>query len=131
MNFEPYLIDFPIIGSDELGFISIAEKNNLPFQVSRLYWTYFTPNLVERGGHAHKELEQILISVTGIIDLSIETLYGKKYHFILDHPSKGVYIPKKSWRNMIYKNNAVQVCIASMEYIEDDYIRNYEQFKLL
>ena len=102
MNKEPYIIDFNKIGSPSLGYISIAEKENLPFIPQRIYWTYFTPEDVERGSHAHIELEQILVAVAGRVELKIETLSGKIFEFILDSPNKGVYIPKKSWRTMKY-----------------------------
>ena len=61
---KPYLIDFPKIGEPSLGYISVAEKNNLPFIPKRVYWTYFTPENIERGGHAHIELQQVLIAST-------------------------------------------------------------------
>ena len=57
----PQLVSFPSIGDANLGFISVAEcGNNVPFDIKRVYWTYFTPNNVERGGHAHKQLEQLI-----------------------------------------------------------------------
>ena len=61
-NNTPHLIEFPKIGKPELGFISIAEKENLPFVPKRIYWTYFTPEDVERGGHSHYDLHQILVT---------------------------------------------------------------------
>ena len=125
----PRIIQFPKIGNAQLGYISIAEKDNLLFTPKRIYWTYFIPEDVERGGHAHIELEQILVAVAGKVELSIETLEGEIYQFTLDHPSKGVFIPKKSWRTMKYSHNAVQMCIASIEYDEKDYIRDYDQFR--
>lgn len=128
MNTPPYSIDFNKIGSPSLGYISVAEKENLPFNPKRIYWTYFTPEDVERGGHAHIELEQILVAVAGKIDLKIETITGEAFEFILDSPDKGVYIPKKSWRTMKYTHNAVQMCIASIVYDEKDYIRDYNDF---
>lgn len=130
MNSIPYVIDFGRIGDSQLGYISIAEKTNLPFTPKRIYWTYFTPESVERGGHAHKELNQILIAVSGRIELEIELLSGEKFSFILDKPSIGVFIPKLCWRTMKYSHNAVQICIASHEYEEEDYIRDYQEFKL-
>ena len=126
---NPYLIDFPKIGEPSLGYISVAEKTNLPFIPKRVYWTYFTPENVIRGGHSHIELEQILIAMAGQIKVSIELINGKKFDFSLDKPSKGIYIPKKSWRTMEYSHNAVQLCIASIEYDEKDYVRDYQEFK--
>ncbi len=125
---KPHLIHFPKIGASSLGYISVAEKDNLPFVPQRVYWTYFTPEDVERGGHAHLELEQILVAVAGKTILNVETIEGIKSEFILDSPHIGVYIPKKSWRTMKYTHNAVQMCIASIVYDEKDYIRDYCEF---
>jgi hypothetical protein len=128
MNNIPYIINFPKIGNSQLGYISVAENENLPFIPKRIYWTYFTPEDVIRGHHAHYELEQILVAVTGKIEIEIETVERKTFKYILDSPNIGVYLPKMCWRTMKYSHNAVQMCIASMEYEEKDYIRSYESF---
>lgn len=125
---KPFLIEFPKIGKPELGFISLAEKENLPFVPRRIYWTYFTPEDVERGGHSHYDLHQILIAVAGKVEVTTELLNGEKQTFILDKPNIGLFIPKMCWRTMKYTHNAVQMCIASNEYDEADYIRDYEVF---
>lgn len=125
---KPYLIEFPKIGESQLGYISISEKDNLPFIPKRIYWTYFTPEDVVRGQHAHYELEQILIAVAGKIELNIILQNEEHFNFVLDSPNFGVFIPKMAWRTMKYSHNSVQICIASMEYDEKDYIRNYEHF---
>jgi hypothetical protein len=129
MHNRPYMIEFPKVGNSQLGYISIAEKNNLPFAVKRVYWTYFTPESVERGGHAHYELEQILVAVAGKIIINVEMLDGLTEEFVLENPNKGLYMPKSTWRTMKYTHNAVQMCLASIEYEEKDYIRDYEVFK--
>ncbi len=126
---KPYLVEFPKIGKSDLGYISVAEKENLPFQVNRIYWTYFTPEDVIRGGHSHFHLEQILVAVAGKIIIKTELLNGEKEEFILDKPNVGLFIPKMCWREMHYSHNAVQMCIASLAYAEDDYIRDYDTFK--
>ncbi len=130
-NRIPYIIEFPKIGSENLGFISVAEKELLPFEVKRVYWTYHTPENVERGRHAHYELEQILIATTGTIVVTIETPKGIRTEFTLDRPNIGLYIPRMCWRDIRYSANASQVCLANMEYDEADYIRDYDQFKAL
>jgi hypothetical protein len=126
---EPTIIVFPKIGMSSLGYISPAENENLPFDVKRIYWTYYTPENVERGGHSHKNLRQILVAVAGTITVTTELLNGQKNIFVLDCPNKGLFIPKLCWREMKYTHNAVQMCIASMEYNEADYIRSYDDFK--
>lgn len=125
---KPFLIQFPKIGDSSLGYISLAEKENLPFTPKRIYWTYFTPEDVERGGHSHYDLQQILVSVAGKIVITTELKNGEKEEFILDSPNVGLFIPKMCWRTMKYTHNAVQMCIASNEYEEVDYIRDYEDF---
>ena len=128
---EPKLIQFPKIGNSSLGYISLAEKENLPFEVKRIYWTYFTPEDVERGGHSHINLQQILVAMAGTITVKTEMSAGEKQTFILDRPDKGLLIPKRCWREMKYTHNAVQMCIASIAYDEADYIRDYHDFKAL
>jgi mannose-6-phosphate isomerase-like protein (cupin superfamily) len=125
---DPYIITFPKLGGPALGYISVAEKENLPFEAKRIYWTYQTPENVERGGHAHYELEQILIAVAGKITIDTELLSGKKEQFVLTNPNVGLYIPKMSWHTMKYMQNSVQLCIASIAYEETDYIRDYTTF---
>ncbi len=128
---EPQIINFSKIGNSSLGYISLAENETLPFEVKRIYWTYFTPEDVERGGHSHINLEQILIAMAGTIIVKTEMPGGVKNTFVLDSPSKGLLIPKLCWREMKYTHNAVQMCIASIIYDEIDYIRDYEEFKQL
>lgn len=128
---RPYLVEFSKIGNTSLGYISVAEKDTLPFEVKRIYWTYYTPESVERGGHAHHELEQILIAASGKIIVNTEMPGGIKDRFILESPNMGVYIPKYCWHIMQYSHSAVQMCIANMVYEESDYIRDFAQFKLI
>jgi mannose-6-phosphate isomerase-like protein (cupin superfamily) len=129
MNTKPHLVEFPKIGNSQLGYISVAENQTLPFEVKRIYWTYYTPESVERGGHSHYELQQILVAVAGKIIVTVESLDGEINEFILENPNQGLYIPKNTWRTMKYTHSAVQMCIASEVYSEADYIRTYSEFK--
>ena len=126
---KPYLIDFNKIGSPNLGYISVGENHeNIPFEIKRVYWTYYTPQDVTRGGHAHYDLEQVIVAVSGTITFTTEDLKGKQAEFILDSPDKGLYIPKLIWRDIKFSHNAVLLCMASEKYLEADYIRDYETF---
>ncbi|MCW3083756.1 MAG: dTDP-6-deoxy-3,4-keto-hexulose isomerase FdtA [Bacteroidetes bacterium] len=128
----PHLIDFKSIGSTELGYLTVAEfPSNIPFPIKRTYWTYFTPNNVERGNHGHKELEQVIVAVNGIIEFDLEAVDGTKFNFKLDNPEKGLYIPRRYWRVIHFSHNAVMLCMASEGYDVVDYIRNYDDFKNL
>lgn len=126
----PRIIDFPKIGSQDLGYITVAEEQkNTPFEIKRVYWTYYTPQDIIRGGHAHKKLQQIIFAVSGTIEFNTLDLNGKTQNFILDTPSKGLYIPKLIWRDIKFSHSAVLLCLASELYEEDDYFRDFEEFK--
>lgn len=128
MSDKPYLIQFKSIGQSDIGYISIAENETLPFVPRRIYWTYFTPEDVKRGFHSHYNLEQVLVAVAGRIVVTTELSDGKKQEFILDNPRTGLFVPKMCWRVMQYSHNAVQMCIASDVFDEKDYIRDYNEF---
>jgi dTDP-4-dehydrorhamnose 3,5-epimerase-like enzyme len=129
-NNKPQIITFNKIGSSELGYITIAEtQKNIPFDIQRVYWTYYTPQDVIRGGHAHKELQQVIFAVSGTITFNTEDKQGNKETFILDHPTKGLFIPKLIWRDIQFSHSAVLLCLASELYDEKDYFRDFEEFK--
>lgn len=126
----PHTIEFPKLGDSTLGYISVAEvSRNVPFEIKRVYWTYYTPDSVLRGGHAHKELEQIIFAVSGRIEFNLETLDGDRQQFVLDRPNLGLYLPRLVWRDICFSHSAVLLCLASEVYLESDYFRNYEDFK--
>ena len=126
---KPHLINFNKIGSANLGYISVGENHeNIPFEIKRVYWTYYTPQDVTRGGHAHYDLEQVIVAVSGTITFTTEDLQGNKVEFILDSPDKGLFIPKLIWRDIKFSHNAVLLCMASEKYIAADYIRDYKTF---
>lgn len=128
----PHILIFDKIGSSQLGYITIAEaQKNVPFNINRVYWTYYTPQDVVRGGHAHRDLRQVIFAVSGTITFNTEDLHGNKETFVLDHPSKGLYLPNLIWRDIHFTHNAVLLCLASKIYEEGDYIRDYDEFKSL
>ncbi len=128
----PHLIHFPRMGDSTIGFISVVEQTKqLPFQFERVYWTYYTPESIVRGRHAHHVTEQVLVALSGRIILTIEDLTGNIQTFVLDNPDSGVYIPPFIWHTMQYSHSSVQMVFASHAYHESDYIRDYSVFKNL
>ena len=127
---RPHIIRFRSIGQPSLGYISVAEQNDIiPFEIVRVYWTYYTPQNVTRGGHANIEKELVMIAVSGTITVTAEMNDGYKETFQLNKPDEGLYLPRLCWHTMQYSHNAVQMVIASNLYSEDDYIRDYSLFK--
>lgn len=125
---KPHLIDFGQLGEMSQGYLSVAAEQNLPFEIKRAFWTYFTPESVSRGRHAHYETEMIIIAVSGRIILNTELLSDEKDTFILEKPDVGVYIPTLCWHTMLYSHSAVQLVLASTVYRPEDYIRDYDFF---
>lgn len=126
----PGLVEFPSIGVSSEGYISVAEiEKNIPFTIKRVYWTYFTPQNVIRGFHAHKELYQFIFAVSGKILFKTEDRFGTKTDFALEQPNIGLYLPPFTWREIQFSHSAVLLCLASEIYLENDYIRDYETFK--
>jgi hypothetical protein len=129
---EAGLLNLGRIGSRELGYLSVAEVgDDVPFPIRRVYWTYYTPHDVERGHHAHRDLEQVLVAVSGIIQVTTENVLGGVRTFVLDDPGKGLHMPKLHWRTLKFSHSAVLLSLASMEYDPDEYIRSYDEFRAL
>lgn len=127
---NPRIIEFPKIGSSSLGFITIAEgMQNVPFDIKRVYWTYYTPQNVVRGYHAHRDLEQLVFACSGTITFYTEDRFGNKAEFVLSEPNIGIYLPPYVWREIKFSHNALLLCLASRGYEEEEYIRDYEEFK--
>jgi dTDP-4-dehydrorhamnose 3,5-epimerase-like enzyme len=127
---NPYLIHFPKLGNPSIGYISVAEQTNmLPFTVERMFWTYYTPESIVRGRHAHHKTEQILIAAAGYITVTTELADGTIQSFRLQDPHVGLYVPPHAWHTMQYSHSAVQLVLASTLYDEADYIRDHEQFR--
>ncbi|MBL4625321.1 MAG: WxcM-like domain-containing protein [Flavobacteriales bacterium] len=123
------IIDFKSIGQPELGYISVAEYgDNIDFDIKRVFWSYYTPHHITRGRHAHYKLCQVLIAVSGIISVETIARDGDKKEFVLDSPDRGLYLPPHYWHVMRFSHNAVLLSLASLEYAEDDYIRDYDEF---
>jgi len=132
VNKVPYIIDFGTIGSPDIGYISVAQfPGNLPFRVERVFWSFYTPQMITRGRHAHFNLEQILVPVSGKIIVTNESLSGNITTHILESPNQGLYIPSMYWHVIQFSHNAVMMSLASMAYEESDYIRDYTEFKKL
>ena len=128
----PRLIRFPVRGAGDIGYLAIAEQTGeLPFEIKRVFWTYYTPQNITRGRHAHHQTQMIIIAVHGKIVLSTESPDGSTQQFTLDNPEAGVYIPALTWHQMVYSHDAVQLVLASTPYDPADYIRDYQQFKSL
>lgn len=123
------LLKFNCIGSRDRGYlVPIEENKNIPFEIKRVYYTFGVPTDVERGFHAHKDLEQVLICVSG--SLKVKCFNGENTEvYELNSKDEGLYIGNLVWREIFdYSQDAVLISLASKYYSEEDYIRDYGEF---
>ncbi len=126
---RPKKIMFPKQGSSAIGYLTASDKKQTPFPIKRVFWTYFTPERVVRGRHAHKKTTIILFALTGKIIVTTETRRGVKRTFVLDKPNVGLLIPPMVWHTQRYSHAAIQLALASHPYDEKEYIRGYKKFQ--
>lgn len=115
---------------DERGNLSfIEELNHIPFKIERTYWIYDVPGGETRGGHAYKENQEFIVALSGSFDVVLDDGAEKKT-FHLNRSYYGLYVPNGLWRAMEnFSTNSLALVLASVPYSEEDYIRNYEEFK--
>ena len=126
---QPRIINLPKF-NDPRGNLSFLEnENQIPFKVERSYWIYDVPGGETRGGHAFKENEEFIIALSGAFDVILDN-GDEKQRFQLNRSYYGLYVPKGLWREMEnFSTNSVAFVLSSIQYDENDYIRDYEEFK--
>jgi len=114
----------------EKGNISVVENNiTVPFDVKRTYYLYDVPGGESRGGHAHKELRQLVIAASGSFDVTVDDGNVKRT-FTLNRPYQGLLVVPGIWRELNnFSSGSVCLVLASMGYDEADYIRDYVEFE--
>ena len=125
------IIELPKI-ADPRGNLSFFEsENQIPFKIKRTYWIYDVPGGEVRGSHAFKNSHEFIVSLSGSFDVVLHD--GNKEQIIqLNRSYYGVYVPNMIWRTLNnFSTNAVALVVASTPYDENDYIRDFTEFKSL
>ena len=127
---EPYLLSFDQIGSAALGqLISTQQAGNLPFAVKRVFWVFNTPPDVQRGNHANKVTQEVMIAVQGAVTVETESRSGQKQTFTLNDPQKGLYIPTYCWLTINFAPGTILLCLTSTDFDEADYMLDLAEFR--
>ncbi|MBT3559561.1 MAG: WxcM-like domain-containing protein [Flavobacteriaceae bacterium] len=123
------IISIPkIIDEEGRGKLSVIEKSIIPFEIKRVYYLYDVPSDAFRGGHAHKNLNQFMIALSGSFEVKIDDGSNNK-KVMLNKPNKGLFIPSGIWREMDnFSAGAVCLVLASEFFDESDYFRDYNSF---
>ena len=125
MNIE--IIDIPKV-EDYRGNLAIIEKDVVPFEIKRVYYLYDVPSSAQRGGHAHKDQMEFLIALSGSFDVVLNDGITKQ-KVTLNKPDKGLLIKTNVWRELDnFSSGAVCLVLNSDVFLEEDYIRNFDDF---
>lgn len=127
--FDCSIVEFDRHHSNRKGNLTVVENGKtLPFDVKRVYYLYDVPAGESRGAHAHKELEQLIVAVSGSFRVTIDDGNCKR-SFFLNRPYQGLYLKPGLWRDLDdFSSGAVCMVLASEIYEPDDYIRDYNDF---
>lgn len=123
------MIDFKSV-HDSRGNLTVVEGNqDIPFPIARVYWLYDVPGGESRGGHAHRRLRQVIVAASGSFDVVLDDGEARKV-VPLNRSFYGLSVPRMIWRELTnFSSGSVCVVLASERYDEDDYYRDYEEFR--
>jgi dTDP-4-dehydrorhamnose 3,5-epimerase-like enzyme len=121
-------LSFNPLGDERGSLVALEGGIDVPFDIKRVYYIFGTVPGVARGFHAHMELEQVAVCVTGSCRMVLDSGFGRE-EIILNSSTKGIHIPTRTWREMHdFSPDCVLLVLASQHYDEGDYIRDYSQF---
>lgn len=125
------LIKLKSCGDERGSLIALEEDINVPFSIKRVYYMFSTVKDVRRGFHAHKSLKQVAIAVRGSCKFLLDD-GTERIEVTLEHPEQGLLIESFIWREMFdFSEDCVLMVIADQLYDEADYVRDYEEFKMM
>ncbi|AGB27823.1 WxcM-like protein [Prevotella dentalis DSM 3688] len=123
------IINLPKI-TDPRGNLTVAEQlRDVPFGISRVYWTYDVPSGEHRGGHAHRHCRELIIAVSGSFTVTLDNGADRR-SFLLNHPYQGLLVERMVWRTLEdFSSGAVCLVLAEDAFDEVDYIRDYAEYR--
>jgi dTDP-4-dehydrorhamnose 3,5-epimerase-like enzyme len=126
-----YILDLPIVHDERGNLTAVESGRGIPFEFNRVYYLYDVPGGSARGGHAHRNLHQLIIAMSGSFDIILNDGNETK-SFHLNRSYSGLYICPMIWREINnFSSGSVCMVLASDFYSEEDYIRNKLEFKEL
>ena len=122
------LVDLPRVTDSRGNLTFIEGGQHIPFDIARVYYLYDVPGGAERGGHAHKDLQQLIVSMSGSFDVVLDD-GNEKRRFHMNRSYFGLYVCNMIWRTLDnFSSGAVCLVLASNRYQDDDYYRDYAVF---
>lgn len=122
------MIDLPRIADPRGNLTYIEASEHVPFEIKRVYYLYDIPGGADRGGHAHKELQQLIVAMSGSFDVVLNDGFTEE-RVHMNRSYYGLYVGRMVWREMDnFSSGAVCMVLASTHYDESDYYRDYDEF---
>lgn len=125
------ILDLPKIQDPRGNLTFLQYPNQIPFEIKRTFWTYDVPGGEIRGGHAYNKQKEVIIALSGSFDVIITNSNGHKEKYSLNRSYFGLFLPPKIWRHIEnFSTNSLALHISSELFSKEDYIRNFNDFKL-
>ena len=122
------ILELPKISDPRGNLTFIEQERHVPFEICRVYYLYDVPGGAERGGHAHKDLHQLIVAMSGSFDVILDD-GSEKTRFHLNRSYSGLYVCPMIWRELDnFSSGSVCMVLASNLYDEDDYYRDYDEY---
>ncbi len=127
--YDAAIIQFPKILDNRGNLTFVEADRHIPFRMARVYWIYDVPGGESRGSHAYRQLQEVIISLSGSFEVFLDDGMAQKT-VMLNRAYYGLYVPNMIWRRMQnFSTNAVALVLASLPYSVEDYIRDYTEFQ--
>jgi oxalate decarboxylase/phosphoglucose isomerase-like protein (cupin superfamily) len=125
---DAQIVNLPKIEDPRGNLSFIEEDTHIPFKIRRVYWIYDVPGGEHRGGHAFRETEELIVALSGSFDVLLND-GNSEFRYSLSRSYYGIFVPKMMWRMLEnFSTNSLALIIASTDYSEADYIRDFEEF---
>ena len=128
---KPHIIELPKVADPRGNLSFIQNSDQIPFEIQRTYWIYDVPGGMYRDGHAFRTQHEFIVALSGSFDVVLhDGVEEKRIH--LSRSYYGLYVPPMTWRSIDnFSTNSVAMVLSSTLYSEDDYIRDFDEFKEL